>query len=146
MQAMAISSDFRAFNLLAHFLQIWAVRPLPENFSFGRIFLHILQKCPRYCFFFAIICTLYNGAVTPSGATEDSMNLFKCVVGKICEISVHLWLKAFISHRFHRCTQVKCYLPKSEIHSRDFTPYLGLFDRTTDEAVTQTPHNVTVPL
>jgi len=55
MQAMAISSDFRAFNFLVHFLQIWAVRPLPENFSFARIFLHTLQKCPRYRFFFAIV-------------------------------------------------------------------------------------------
>ena len=55
---MAISSDCCAFDFLAHFLQIWAACPLPENFSFGRMFPHTLQKCPRYRFFFAIRYTL----------------------------------------------------------------------------------------
>jgi hypothetical protein len=67
------------------------------------------------------------------------------LLGKIGEISVHLWLKAFISHRFHRWTQIKRYLPKNEIHSRDFILYLGLSDRTTDADITPTPHNVTTP-
>ncbi len=73
------------------------------------------------------------------------MNLFKRVVGKICVICVirvHLWLTAFISHRFHRRTQIKCYFLKNYIHSRDFILYLGLSDRTTDEDMTQTPYNV----
>ena len=67
------------------------------------------------------------------------------LLGKICVISVNLWLKAFISHRFHRWTQIKCYLPKSEIHSRDFILYLDLSNRTTNEDIPPTPYNVTTP-
>ena len=67
------------------------------------------------------------------------------LLGKICVISVYLWLKVFISHRFHRWTQIKCYLLQSEIYSRDFMLYLDLSDRTTYEDVPPTPHNVTAP-
>ncbi len=35
------------------------------------------------------------------------------LLGKICEISVHLWLNTFISHIFHRWAHIKCYSPRA---------------------------------